>query len=159
MKKYKMVIINVASFLLIVMFACFLYDQLRHFEQFQSKMQRQVFSPALSSVLSYIVPSVLIITIILLVIPEKRFFGLLSASLLMFLFTSYVSAVLLGLFNDRPCACISVVKDISWEGQLYFNIAFLLIAAIGFSTYCIHKQNTNNIIYADRKGEGAGIGC
>ncbi len=122
-------------------------------------MQRQVFSPVLSSVLSYVIPSVLTIVIILLTIPEKRFFGLLSAALLMVLFTSYVSAVLLGLFEYLPCSCISIVKDISWEGQLYFNITFLLIAAVGLSTYFINKQHTNNIIYADRKGEGAGIGC
>jgi len=126
--KTKTVAVNIASFLLIAMFTSFFLEQLYHFEQFQSKMQRQVFSPTLSNVLSYVIPLLLVIATTCLIIPKKRHVGLFSASVLMALFTGYVSAVLLGLFEFRPCACISIIKDISWQGQLYFNIAFLFIA-------------------------------
>jgi len=121
------------SLLLMLLFGWVGSDNLLHFEQYVRKMQLQVFSPELATVLAYFVPGLLLLTFFLLFIPATRKAGLLLSSILLFTFCAYISLVLLKVFGHVPCSCISVFENMSWKPQLIFTCSFLVLSVIGFT--------------------------
>lgn len=100
-------------------------------------IRNQPFSRPVNDFLAHALPVTEIITVILLVIHTTRLWGLYLSLLLMFLFTGYVLAILLGLFGRIPCSCGGVIKLLGWKEHLVFNIFFL---AISIAAIRLHKH-------------------
>ncbi len=115
-------------FLLIVLFTYTAISKWLNIDAHLYGMRNQPFSRMINDFLAYAVPVVEITTVVLLVINSTRLIGLYISLLLMVLFTTYVSAVLLGWFGRIPCSCGGVIELLDWKGHLVFNVFFLLIS-------------------------------
>ncbi|HEY4147964.1 MAG TPA: MauE/DoxX family redox-associated membrane protein [Chitinophagaceae bacterium] len=67
----------------------------------------------------------------LLFMPRTRAAGFLGSAVLLAVFTGYI-AYMLAFTPALPCSCGGVLKALSWKQHLLFNIAFIVIAALGW---------------------------
>lgn len=124
-------------FLLILLFTYTAVSKWLNMEAHLYAIRNQPFSRPVNDFLAHALPVTEIITVILLVIHTTRLWGLYLSLLLMFLFTGYVLAILLGLFGRIPCSCGGVIKLLGWKEHLVFNIFFL---AISIAAIRLHKH-------------------
>ena len=124
-------------FLLILLFTYTAVSKWLNMEAHLYAIRNQPFSRPVNDFLAHALPVTEIITVILLVIHTSRLWGLYLSLLLMFLFTGYVLAILLGLFGRIPCSCGGVIKLLGWKEHLVFNIFFL---AISIAAIRLHKH-------------------
>lgn len=127
---------DVAAFVLIILFMYTAVSKLSEFEQFQKQMELQTLPVWLQRGLIWSLPTIEIITGLLLAFVRTRMIGFYSSAILMTLFTGYVALVLLNFFGKVPCSCGGVIKAMGWEQHLAFNVFFLLLSFLG-----IHKLN------------------
>lgn len=124
-------------FLLILLFTYTAVSKWLNMEAHLYAIRNQPFSRPVNDFLAHALPVTEIITVILLVIHTTRLWGLYLSLLLMFLFTGYVLAILLGLFGRIPCSCGGVIELLGWKEHLVFNIFFL---AISIAAIRLHKH-------------------
>lgn len=98
---------------------------------FSEQMHNQPLPRWLTGSLVWIVPSIELIIAGLLLIRPLRIYGLLLSFFLLLIFTVYVSLVISHSFEWIPCSCGGVLKSMSWETHLVFNIGFTLLALTG----------------------------
>ena len=67
---------------------------------------------------------------LLLFFPKTRRKGLWASLVIMSLFTLYLGYMIIFTPN-LPCNCGGVIKNMSWNQHLVFNIFFTLLAALG----------------------------
>jgi hypothetical protein len=76
--------------------------------------------------ISYFIPTIELVTAILLMIAPFRVTGLILSCLLMASFTAFVAFVLTG--KHQPCSCGGVISEMNWAQHLIFNSAFTVLA-------------------------------
>lgn len=86
---------------------------------------------AFVSFLYYFIPLAELLAAQLLAWPGTRLAGFVLSIVLMALFTGYVALVLAGYYAKVPCACISLIKGMSFKDHLNFNLFFLAVAITG----------------------------
>jgi uncharacterized membrane protein YphA (DoxX/SURF4 family) len=102
------------------------------FPAFQRAMHNQPFPSWFSTSLTWFIPPVEIAVTILLLFGKSRKTGFLASTVLMGLFTIYVAAILLHLFPRVPCSCGGIIRLLTWNQHLLFNVFFLIISFIGW---------------------------
>jgi len=101
-------------------------------------------SPLLSNhapLFTWSLPLVELVVAILLYNASTVRLGLYLSLALMTAFTIYI-AYMLAYTPKLPCSCGGVLKFMTWEQHLVFNIFFILLAIIGIWLY--RKQRSNN---------------
>lgn len=116
--------------ILILLWVYTAFGKLMEFESFKKQLYNQAFSPHLAEILVWLIPTIEIITAILLAFSQTRLIGLLFSVLLMGIFTTYILLVLTGYYDRVPCSCGGVLKEMSWWGHFWFNTIFLGISAL-----------------------------
>lgn len=106
-------------------------DKLLNFTMFRNGILRQPFTDNLGYPLIYTLPVLEVLTVLLLLLPKLRFFGFLLSTVLMAGFTAYIGIALVGVWNELPCGCGSVISGLSWKQHLFFNLFFLLTSILG----------------------------
>lgn len=76
------------------------------------------------------VPSIELIIAVCLIVPRLRKAGLYASMSLMCFFTLYVARIL-SFSKDVPCTCGGVLREMTWEQHLWFNIFFTCLALVG----------------------------
>jgi hypothetical protein len=71
-----------------------------------------------------------------------RKYGLVTSTILMAIFTIYISYMLL-FTSNLPCSCGGVLKQLNWSQHLVFNVIFLLL-----SIMALWLSNNNKIFIA-----------
>lgn len=127
-------IIDVISFLLILLFVYTAASKLLDFGQFKAQMYNQTLPHEVASGLIWTLPGIEIIAAILLLFEQTRLAGLYLSNVLMILFTGYIALVLLGYFGRVPCSCGGVIKSLGWKNHLLINLFFLLLSILGIFT-------------------------
>jgi len=69
----------------------------------------------------------------LLMFAQTRKSGLFLSFFLMLGFTVYVALAVIGYWEDIPCSCGGVLNRLGWKDHLWFNLFFLMIAALGLA--------------------------
>ncbi|MBC9929102.1 MauE/DoxX family redox-associated membrane protein [Chitinophaga qingshengii] len=128
MKKNQ--ILEIAAIAYILLFSYAAASKLLDVELFVFQLERQAFPAYLIPVLSWGIPSVEIVIVLLLILPRFRLLGLKLATGLMLVFTGYISMAVMGLFKNMPCSCGGVISALTWKEHLVFNLFFLLLGAI-----------------------------
>ena len=123
--------IDISVTLIIMMFLYASFSKYFDFASFQRAMHNQPFPYWLSSILVIIIPPVEIIIAILLFKEKLRKKGLWGTVILMSMFTVYIGAILLHFFPSVPCSCGGIIRMLSWQQHLYFNLFFIVIAVLG----------------------------
>jgi uncharacterized membrane protein YphA (DoxX/SURF4 family) len=96
-------------------------------------------------VLSIVVPLVEIFVGLLLLAGRFRKFALKCSFWLMMAFTLYVG-VILAFAESKPCACGGVIRTMSWNQHLWFNIFFTLLAFVGVKLSRNERESKRQLI-------------
>lgn len=137
-------IIDIISFLLILLFVYTAASKLLDFKHFKIQMYIQTIPHKVSTALIWTLPSIEIIVALLLLFDKTRLFGLYLSSILLILFTGYITLVLLGYFGRMPCSCGGVITSLGWKNHLLFNLFFLLLSILGIYIINIERRSMAN---------------
>lgn len=135
MKKEKLY--HICIIMLLILWIPTLMEKVLNFNSFKSDMLRQPFDDTLAPIVYYSIPLVEGVVVLLLIKPTYQRLGLILSSILLLIFTVYVSSAILGLWERTPCGCGLIVSGLSWHQHFFFNVFFLLISILGLY---LHKN-------------------
>lgn len=133
MKRYiglQTLLAGLAS-ILILLWIYTAFSKVIEYDEFKRQLVNQVFSQRFTKVLAFVLPTIEILTGVLLLFRKSRLAGFVLSALLMGTFSIYIALVLSGYYNYTPCSCGGVLKSLSWQAHLWFNGFFLFIALLG----------------------------
>ncbi len=130
MNRAKLIIIEVISALLIVLFIYAFVTKILSPNALRHDMLNQPFPRWFSGILIWLIPSLEILIVLLLVWERTRMIGLIASFGLMLSFTIYAGLILAHFFRYVPCGCGGVIRYLSWPQHLVFNLFFTLISAL-----------------------------
>jgi len=114
------------------------------FESFRLNMNRQPFSSSIANIIIYSLPFLEIATAILLVLPKYRLWGFIASTILMSIFTIYITSALLNIWDKIPCGCGLIISKLSWLEHIWFNLIFLALSIIAW--YLQVKLNKKKVL-------------
>lgn len=119
--------------LLAAMFFYAAISKLSDFETSKQEMINQVFSRPVALQLVWLVPLTELIICGLLLFNRTQLTGLYASFLLMGIFSIYISITMSGVFDEIPCSCGGILKDMGYGTHLVFNLFFLCVALLGIT--------------------------
>lgn len=125
---------EVIALLFVLLFLYTAVYKIIDFSNFRAVIGQSPFITKYAAYLAVLVPAAEIVISVLLIAPRLRLAGLCASFAIMLLFTAYI-IILLNLNAHLPCSCGGIIQEMSWQQHLVFNIAFLLLALTGISTY------------------------
>jgi uncharacterized membrane protein YphA (DoxX/SURF4 family) len=131
--------ISLTSFLLVLLFVYTGSSKLLAQQIFKEQLSNISYLEPFANFMSIILPVVELLTGLAIAFKATLRIGLWSAAMLMTVFTIYVAAMLAGDKTKLPCSCGGVIKALTWEKHLYFNIFFMLLAWINLKLTGIRK--------------------
>lgn len=157
-RKYRLSI-DIISILLILLFVYTAVSKLSDFETFRGQMKAQPVAGWISSIAVWTLPSVEMITGILLTFSRTRLIGLCISLALMLTFTGYVSLALAGAFGTIPCSCGGIIGSLSWQDHLAVNLVFTGLSLTGIVVFRTQKKTLRESInrttpWQPRRGSG-----
>lgn len=138
MKKANQATIEIISQILILLFLYTSVMKLSSPTQFLMAMRQVSILKPFSEILTIAIPTIEILLCILL-ISKKRKLGLFLSTVLLTIFTIYVSYMLI-FIPKLPCSCGGIIQHMTWHQHLYFNISMTFLSALAF--YLI-RSNSN----------------
>lgn len=130
---------NMVDGITVLFVILFLYTGISKLLDYSVFKEQIATSPVLAPVASLIavlLPITEILVVVLLAIPRWRLKGLYASSVLMMLFTVYITGILL--FNKEiPCSCGGAIDSLSWNQHILFNVFFIVI---GIGGLILEKQ-------------------
>lgn len=135
--KRKKLFVEIASAFFIFLFFYTAVNKLIVSSTLEFTLSRYPIIGGYSIFFAWAIPILELITTCLLFIPKLKKTGLYFATLLMFLFTIYVS-YMIAFVPELPCTCGGMLTKLSWPGHLIFNIACV---AIGVTSIIIHNRS------------------
>ena len=137
----RTILIEIISALFVLLFTYTAIMKLRDIPAFVSNMKQSVLIKSYAGILAWIVPVTEILVSVFLIIPRTRYAGLWSATVLMFLFTTYIGIMLSG-SAELPCSCGGIIRELNWREHFVFNLAFLCGGTTAIIFY--HKKYREN---------------
>jgi hypothetical protein len=136
----KAFIKSIVPLLFILLFTYAAASKLLDLGRFRSQLYLQPFPHGLSDLLLYLIPVSELLLALLLCFNRSRFAGLVWSTILMGLFTGYISYLLLAYQGKLPCSCGGILEHLSWTAHLAFNWAFVLAGVTGIGLYLADSQ-------------------
>lgn len=134
-----------ASLLLIILFTYAAFSKLlaRNIFTFQMQLAPVHLVNELAPFLSWFVPFIELLIVVLLCYERYRLAGLYCSFCLLLSFNIYITAMLLsGL--DLPCTCGGIISHMGWKMHLLFNAGFMIIAVIPMVMHRKMKRHIGN---------------
>ena len=128
--KTKKILLEICTALLIILFVYTPASKLMTFHEYVLSMRAQPLQHWLSSFLTYAVPISELIAVVLLISGKFRKQGLYLSLGLLLIFTGYISLVQLNYYGRIPCSCGGVIRYMTWNQHLFFNLFFIAITGI-----------------------------
>ena len=126
------VFIEIASYLLIILFLYAAISKLVIFSEFQEQMSQSPLIPRnLIPFLAIFIPISELIIVWLLVFEKTLKVGFYLSFFTMLTFTIYIVA-LVTFAENVPCACGGILGSLGYFEHIVFNILFTLIALFGY---------------------------
>jgi len=126
---YKSIIVEIISYLYILLFVYAAASKLLDFESFEIQLGQSPILGAFASPLALAIPLLEIGIAVLLMTRRFQFIGLLSSLALMTIFTVYI-IIILNWSYFIPCSCGGILEKMGWSEHLAFNIFFIVLALI-----------------------------
>jgi uncharacterized membrane protein YphA (DoxX/SURF4 family) len=122
---------NLAPAVLIILWAYTGFDKILRFKESRNAFHNQTFPPELAELLSYSVPGVELLLVLLLLIPVARWWGYLGSALLLTVFITYVGLIWVGAFPRVPCNCAGIIDSMGWAVHFWMNLGLIGISVFG----------------------------
>lgn len=88
--------------------------------------------------IGWLLPVTELVVVLLLFFERTRRAGLYASLLLLVLFTLYLLYMVL-FVADLPCSCGGVLRKMSWQQHVWFNLVFILINLIALGPERIYR--------------------
>jgi len=115
-------------------------DKLIRWKASWGSFHNQPFPSGLADALAYAVPISELLIALLLLFSVTRWWGFLSSTLLLTVFTTYVGLIWVGAFPQVPCSCAGILESLGWAEHFWMNLGLIGMAVYG--------------IWMERKDEG-----
>jgi hypothetical protein len=135
------ILVQTISSLLVLLFVYAAGSKLLDYTKFRVELGKSPLLTAFSSLVAIAIPIIELAISLLLSFPRTRLAGLYASFTLMVLFTAYI-AYILRFSPYVPCSCGGVLQKLNWTTHFWFNIFFILIAAIAV---LIHRPNNKKV--------------
>jgi putative oxidoreductase len=120
-------IVEIISALFILLFVYTAVSKLMEGTKFEHTLSKSPLIGNFSGLIAIALPITELLVALLLIIPTQRLRGLYASAALMVLFTLYLS-YMIAFTPKLPCSCGGVLKQMSWNEHLVFNIIFTGLA-------------------------------
>ena len=134
--------IEIICCLLILLFLYTSVSKFIDFTRFRGDINNQPFPNWMTPFLLWVIPLLEITISLLLMVSSTRKTGLYLSFGLMSLFTIYTALVLFNFFDRVPCSCGGVIRQLSWNEHLLFNLFFSGMSLLGI--YLSRKSGSPN---------------
>lgn len=98
---------------------------------FKSSIQQSPIIGNYATVISWLIPILELLFVIMLSLERYRQKGFLFSLLLMIAFTAYIAYMIL-FIPHLPCSCGGILKELSWSNHLLFNCLIILLILISY---------------------------
>ena len=115
----------------------FLYTSISKFLDQQLFKNVLLASPLLrpvAGIIAKVLPLLEIAIAVLLFIPSSRVTGLYTSALLILSFTIYLGYMII-FIPALPCSCGGVIRYLTWQQHIVFNLCFILLSFVGIYLY------------------------
>ena len=130
------IVVQIISSLLVLLFVYAAGSKLMDYTKFRVELGKSPLLTAFAGVVAIAIPIIEIGIALLLSFARWRLTGLYASFTLMTLFTAYIFYILR--FSPYvPCSCGGVLQKMNWTTHLYFNLVFVVLAAMGV---LLHRQ-------------------
>ncbi|MBC7523370.1 MAG: hypothetical protein H7239_02895 [Flavobacterium sp.] len=123
-------VIYIFALLHILLFSYAAASKLLDFQNFQVQLGQSPLLNAVAVAVSFAVPLVEFILVLLLLFSKFRLIGLYGSFVLITMFSAYI-IIILNFSSFTPCSCGGILEKMSWTEHLVFNIVFVLLSALG----------------------------
>ncbi|SDF95223.1 Methylamine utilisation protein MauE [Pedobacter terrae] len=127
----KETILAIITAIIAALFFYAAYSKLMDYDKSRDQMNNQIFPSLISSILTWLIPTIEIILMLGLLFPFTRIKALWASLALLILFSSYIGLIMTGIFGRIPCSCGGILENMSYGKHLIFNLFFILIAIVG----------------------------
>ena len=138
--KYRQHIIQLTSFLLVLLWIYAAVSKLLQFENFRIRLSQFPFIGDYADILVWLVPAIQIVTAFLFFFPRLKDEAFFASFALLVIFTTYIGAVI-NFVDSIPCSCNGVLPSLSWKEHILFNLGFLVLATTGLLLSPHYKEN------------------
>jgi hypothetical protein len=121
------------------LFLCTAYSKVAEHDRFLKGISKVALIGGFAGYLSWLVPAAELLVAALLIIAQTCKWGLQGFIVLMTLFTGYILSMVLWA-EKLPCHCSGAIEKLSWTQHVWFNLAFIAMAA---SAPRLSKKKTN----------------
>jgi uncharacterized membrane protein YphA (DoxX/SURF4 family) len=146
----------IISYLLLLLFLYAAVSKLLDFETFTVQLAQSPLLSAYAGIIAWLVPGIEIVIAMLLMVPRLRTIALYAAFTLMVMFTAYIY-IILNFSDFIPCSCGGVLEKMSWTQHLFFNLAFIVLAALTLFLVQANKKKKTLVLLLALMLIGAGI--
>ena len=123
-------IVNGIRYICLFLFAYTAYAKIIDHDHFLHGLTRVHLISGFAVLISFLVPVVEVLVVILLIIPRTLKIGLSLFTLIMSAFTIYIISAMIW-EPKLPCHCGGAIEKLSWGQHIWFNIAFIFLASMG----------------------------
>ncbi len=138
----KTVIIDALAAATIILFVYAAMSKMMAYPLFTAQLEMHPLLRPFAGWLAWAVPAAELLVAALLVIPSTRLMGLYGSAILLFMFTVYLTGMIL---TDKhlPCSCGGIISGFTWRQHIVFNLVFLGLAITGI---LLDKQKEKNAV-------------
>lgn len=141
----RQIIQEIICLLFIFLFTYAAASKLIDIQKFQIQLGQ---SPLLSEIaipISWIIPIGELLIAGALMIRRFRKIGLISSTVIMVMFTSYIF-IIMNYSEQIPCSCGGVLRMLGWKEHLIFNIVFVVLGTTGI---LLHNKFSKHHTFKD----------
>ncbi|MES2875456.1 MAG: MauE/DoxX family redox-associated membrane protein [Bacteroidota bacterium] len=138
----KKTALEIISGLLAAMFFYASFSKLSNYEKAERDMKNQIFPQPIAELLTWLIPLIEILVVLLLLFPQTRKTALWASLALLIVFTAYIALIMTGIFGRIPCSCGGILQHMSYGTHLLFNLFFICISLLGIAigNYWIYQK-------------------
>jgi hypothetical protein len=146
----KNTVAEIIAALLILLFTYTALSKFFEFSLFTGALRKSPLIKSFAPVAAWLLPVTELVISLLLLIPATRQRGLYASSIAMTVFTLYIGYMLL-FIPELPCSCGGVLRQLTWQQHLVFNIFFTMLSITGV------LLNSNKCRWASQKKKADSI--
>lgn len=136
----KRSIVEIISFLLVILWIYTAITKLLQFENFRIRLSQFPFIGDYADILVWLVPMAEIAIAVLFFFPRLKDEAFFASFALLVIFTTYIGAVI-NFAESIPCSCNGVLPSLSWKEHILFNLGFLVLATTGLLLSPHYKEH------------------
>lgn len=136
----------ITSSILILLYSYTAISKFAAYAIFEDSLRRSPLIDQGADTIAWLLPAAELIVVLLLFFERTRRAGFYASLLLLVLFTLYLLYMVL-FVADLPCSCGGVLRRLSWQQHVWFNLFFIAVNVLGLFALRRQRQVVKDIQY------------